>query len=79
MQEHIATNDVFLNLILLLRLTKEKDYIIELFESQGFNDVTKSKIKAWSTKSGMPAFRPMPEKYLRGFLSALHEAKLINE
>lgn len=77
--EFICTNDVFHHLCLLLRIHKDKELIIELFASKNIH-VTKSQIKAWSTKSGIPTpgFRPMPKEVLQSFIQACHDSKLID-
>ena len=80
MDEHsIPTNNAFRALLAVLRLYSEKDYVIELFQSQGW-DIGKSKLKAWSTPAGeyREAFRPMPREALEAFIEALKEAKLVN-
>ena len=76
--EFIPTNDVFKHLLLLLRIL-DKDEIVSLFKTQGV-DVTKSQIKAWQTMTGVknPGFRAMPRETLNKFISALHDAKLVN-
>lgn len=76
----IATNDVFHSLLLILRIAKDKEYIIELFEKGGYHDVTKSKIKGWQTRSGgyKPGFRAMPEPALRAFINALLDERMIS-
>lgn len=76
----IATNDMFKDLCLLMRIHKDKELVIGLFESQGW-EVSKAKLKAWSVRTGgyNKDFRAMPEKALRDFIQALHEAKLIEE
>lgn len=82
----IATNDVFCEVCLLLRIHKDKDYLIELFKSIGWS-ISKSKLKSWSTRTYKGSvtgavnkdFRPMPEEALRGFLKALSREKLVEE
>lgn len=76
--QYIPTNDVFHHLLRLLVIHKDKDLIIELFESQGI-EVTKSKIKAWDTKSGKPSpgYREMPRETLDAFIKALYEKRLV--
>lgn len=75
--QFIPTNDCFHHLLNLLRL-RDKDFIIELFESQGI-EVTKAKIKAWSTKTGgtKPGYREMPRECLDAFISELYSRKLV--
>ena len=72
----MSTNEVFYHLIMLLRLTKEKELIIEMFKAQGF-DVTKSKIKAWSFKGETE--RQMPRHILDAFIDELYKRKLVQE
>ncbi|HHQ6539567.1 TPA: DUF1456 family protein [Serratia fonticola] len=74
----IPTNDVFKELCLLLRIHKDKDYLIQLFKDKGW-EVTRAKLHAWSKRAGEPTrdFRPMPEKALRDFIDALKDEKLI--
>ena len=74
----ISTNDVFHHLILLLGIHKDKELLIELFESEGIQ-VTKSLLKAWATKSGeyKPGYREMPRPALDAFIKALHKAELV--
>lgn len=74
----MPTNDVFHNIIILLQLHKEKDLIIDIFESAGV-DISKSKIKAWSTKTGdkKDGYREMPREALDAFLDELHKRKLV--
>jgi len=76
----MPTNDVFLHLIILLRLHKNNGLITDIFKAQGI-DVTNSKIKSWSTKSGkkQEEFRAMPRPALDAFISELHNRKLVQE
>ncbi len=76
--QFIPTNDVFHHLLLLLRLHKDKDLIMEIFEAQGV-DISKSKIKAWATTSGIQkaGYREMPREALDKFISGLHERQLV--
>lgn len=76
----ISTNDVFHHLLLLLRIHKDKDLIIEIFASQK-RQVSKSLIKAWATKSGEPKpdYREMPREALDDFINGLHEYKLFGD
>lgn len=76
--EFMPTNDVFHHILLLMRLHKDKDRLVELFRLGGLN-VSKSKIKAWQTKSGAPNpdYRPMPREALDAFIDALHESRLL--
>ena len=43
----MPTNDVFHHLLNLLRIHKEKDLILEMFEAQGIV-ISKSKLKSWA-------------------------------
>lgn len=74
----IATNDVFKDICVLLRIHNDKPLIMELLKSKGW-DVSRAKIKAWSTRSGgyNKDYRPMPEAALRDFIDALKTRKLI--
>ncbi len=78
--QFIPTNDVFHHLLLLLRLHKDKDFIIEIFEAQGLH-VTKSLIKAWSTTTGRhnKGYREMPRQALDKFISELHQRQLVED
>ncbi|MDB6375067.1 DUF1456 family protein [Photorhabdus bodei] len=76
----IATNDVFKELCLMLRIHHDKDYLIELFARKGW-EVSRAKIYSWGKKAGgvTRGFRPMPEQALRDFIDALKEEKLVEE
>lgn len=78
--ETIETNEVFRELLVLLRLHNDKDYICEMFSKIGY-DVSKSKIKSWSTRSdsGRREYRAMPQSILRDFIRQLHAEKLVVE
>lgn len=78
--QFIPTNDVFHHLLLLMRLHKDKQLIIEIFASEG-REVTKSQIKSWATKSGdpKPGYREMPREALDDFIRALHEYRLLSD
>ncbi|WP_261642967.1 DUF1456 family protein [Erwinia mallotivora] len=80
MSSVIATNDVFRDLCLILRLHKDKDYIIELFTRKGW-DVSRAKIHGWSKRAGdyNKDFRAMPEEALRDFIEAVKEDKLLED
>ncbi|MCA7012507.1 DUF1456 family protein [Dickeya dadantii] len=67
----MPTNDVFREFCIVLRIHKEKDYIVQLFANKGW-DVSKAKIHAWTRKAGAfnPDYRPMPEEALRDFIDA---------
>lgn len=61
--EFVPTNDAFKKLILILRIHRDKEFMIQLFKDGGYNQpVSKSKIKAWQTGTGDYGrdFRPMP-------------------
>lgn len=75
--ETIATNDAFADLLVLMQIHKEKDFILDLFNQKGW-DVSRAKLKSWSVRSHRDAreFRPMPVEALRDFVDALHEAKV---
>lgn len=75
--ETMPTNDVFHHLLNILQL-RDKDEILDMFHSQGV-EASKSKIKAWATKSGRyrPDYREMPRSALDAFIAELYERKLI--
>jgi uncharacterized protein YehS (DUF1456 family) len=77
--QFIPTNDVFHHLCLLLQIHKDNEKIIDLFKSKGW-DVSRAQIKAWRQKTGRPSsgYREMPREALDDFISALHEAKIVN-
>lgn len=77
--QYIPTNDVYHELIVLLRIHREKDYLQALFARRGW-DVTRAKLKAWATRSGSgsPGYRPMPTEALRDFMDVLKEERLIS-
>ncbi|WP_299496431.1 DUF1456 family protein [uncultured Shewanella sp.] len=79
MIETIPTNDVFKNLITILRIHKDREYIIDLFARQNIT-VTNAKLKSWIVKSGKfnKDFRPMPREALEAFFRALHDAKIVD-
>ena len=76
--QFMPTNDIFHHLIKLLQIHKDKDFIIELFESEGIH-VTKSLIKAWATKAGVQkaGYREMPRETLNCFIAALYKEKIV--
>ncbi|RLJ20784.1 hypothetical protein DJ031_04550 [bacterium endosymbiont of Escarpia laminata] len=76
--QFMPTNDVFFHLLNILQLHKDKDLIIELFESQNI-EISRSKIKAWDTKTGRPTsgYREMPREALDAFIKALYERRLV--
>jgi len=78
--EFIPTNDCFRHLLLLLRIHKDIELVLDIFEKQGVKNVTRSKVKSWSTKTGnqSPAYRPMPRKALDAFIDGLYSEKLID-
>jgi len=76
--QSIPTNDVFHHLINLLRLAQDKALIIEMFEEQNI-EISNSKIKSWSTKSGgiKAGYREMPRSALDAFIAELYIRKLV--
>ncbi|HAV1239645.1 TPA: DUF1456 family protein [Salmonella enterica] len=74
----IATNDVFKDICLLLRIHRDKEYICELFRKRGW-DVSKAKVHAWSKRAGEydKDFRAMPVEALRDFIDELKQEKLL--
>jgi len=77
--QFIPTNDCFHHLLRLLQIHKDKELIIDIFDSQGW-DVSKSKLKAWDTKTGRPApgYREMPREALDDFIEGLYDRRLVN-
>ena len=71
--QFIPTNDCFYHLLRLLSLNKEKDLVVEIFESRGW-EMSKSKLKSWSTKTGTPnpTYREMPREALDDFIDELY-------
>lgn len=77
--ETITTNEAFHHLVLLLRLHKDQDYLIEIAKKQGVI-LTKSKIKAWRNKDpDSPDYRVLPRKLLDKIITALHEEHLVHD
>lgn len=78
---HISTNDVFSTFILVLRLHKDKELQIKLFEMGGYPNVSRTQISKWQVRSGeyKRGFRAMPEPALRAFMNGLIQAKLIED
>jgi uncharacterized protein YehS (DUF1456 family) len=76
--QFMPTNDVFHHIIRLLQIHKDKDLIIEIFKSAGV-EVSKSKLKAWDTKTGrpVPGYREMPKEDLQAFIDELYQRKLV--
>jgi len=76
----MATNDVFHHLLNLLRIHKDKDLLVDMFEAQNI-EISKSKIKSWATKSGdyKDGFREMPRTALIAFIDELYIRKLVQE
>jgi len=76
--QFIPTNDCFHHLLRLLQIHKEKDLIVEMFSSQGWN-VSKSKIRSWDTKTGTPSpgYREMPREALNDFIDELYKRKIV--
>lgn len=77
--EFIPTNDCFHHIIRLMQIHKDKDFLLEVFEAAGHDDITKSKIKAWDTKTGAPkaGYREMPREALDDFIDELYKRKII--
>lgn len=77
--QFIPTNDAFHHICKLLRIHRDKDLLIDIFSRSGW-DVTKSKLKAWQTKTGNnPGYREMPRDALDDFISALYDLKLVED
>lgn len=76
--QFIPTNDVFHHLLNLLQIAKDKELLLDMFEAQGV-EMTKSKIKAWATKSGgqKAGYREMPRDALDAFIAELYIRKLV--
>lgn len=74
----IPTNDMFKDLCVLMRIHKDKDYLIELFEQKGW-DVSRARLHAWQKRAGQRDYRPMPEQALRDFIDVLKEEKLLED
>lgn len=76
--QFIPTNDCFHHLLRLLQIHKDKDLLIDIFESQGI-EISKSKLKSWDTKTGnpTPSFREMPREALDAFINELYKRKLV--
>jgi uncharacterized protein YehS (DUF1456 family) len=76
--QFIPTNDAFHHILRLLQLHKDKELVIEIFESQGI-EVSKSKLKSWDTKTGpqTPGYREMPREALDAFIDELYKRKLV--
>lgn len=76
--QFIPTNDCFHHILRLLQLHKDKELIIDIFSSQGI-EITKSKLKAWDTKTGkqVPGYREMPREALDAFIDELYKRKLV--
>lgn len=78
--QFIPTNDCFHHILRLLQIHKDKDLVIDIFESRGW-EVTKSKLKSWDTKTGTPlkGYREMPREALDDFIDELYERKLTSD
>lgn len=76
----IPTNDMFKDLCILLRIHKDKDFLITLFQRKGW-DVSRAKINAWSKRAGdfNEDYRPMPQQALRDFIEALKEERVLDD
>ena len=77
--QFIPTNDCFHHLLRLLQIHKDKDLIIDIFGSKGW-EISKSKIKAWDTKTGahVTGYREMPREALDDFIDGLYDRRLVN-
>lgn len=77
--QFIPTNDCFHHLLRLLQIHKDKELIIDIFDSKGWQ-ISKSKLKAWDTKTGTPSpgYREMPRDALDDFISGLYDRRLVN-
>lgn len=77
--QFIPTNDCFYHLLRLLQIHKDKELIVDIFRSKGWN-VSKSKLKAWDTRTGTPSssYREMSREALDDFIEGLHERRLVN-
>lgn len=76
--EFIPTNDCFHHILRLLQIHKDKELVIEIFETRGW-EMTKSKLKAWDTKKvfASPGYREMPKEALDDFIDELYKIKLV--
>lgn len=73
----MATNEVFHHLTTLLQLHKEKDFLVEIFESAGV-EISKAKIDSWRAKSiSADKYREMPRAALDAFIDELYKRKLV--
>lgn len=52
--QYMPTNDVLHHVLRLLQLHKDKEFVLEIFESAGVPGVTRAKLKAWNTKCSTP-------------------------
>jgi hypothetical protein len=77
--QFVPTNNAFRDVIMLLQIHKDKELIIEIFDSAGIKNVTNSKIKAWQTKAGKKCgmYREMPREAYDAFILELHKRKLV--
>jgi len=76
--QFIPTNDVFHHLTHLLLIHKDHDLITDMFRAQGI-EVTRSKIKAWTTKTGKQrqGYREMPREALDAFIDECYKRKFV--
>ncbi|GAA5138571.1 hypothetical protein [Thalassotalea piscium] len=63
----------------MFQLNKDKELIIDILDSKGW-DISKSKLKAWETKTGTPGpgYREMPRGALDDFIEGLYDRRLVN-
>lgn len=77
--QFIPTNDCFRHILMLLQIHKDKDFIVEVFESRGW-EMSRAKLKAWQTKTGdLQGYREMPREALDDFIDELYKRKIVNE
>jgi hypothetical protein len=76
--QFIPTNDCFHHMLRLLQIHKDKELIIDIFKSKGW-EISKSKLKAWDSKTGIPTpgYREMPREALDAFIDELYERRLV--
>lgn len=80
--EFVPTNEAFKKLILILRIHKDKEFMMQLFKDGGYNQpVSKAKLKAWQISTGdyNRDFRPMPRSAYDAFIRGLEKAKIIDD
>ena len=65
--------------MMLLRLHKDTDFLIEMFDAQGF-EVSRPKLTSWKTRDFRhKKYREMPREALDAFIDELYKRELINE